>query len=356
MAIFHFYSPSHFEKWDFRNPEKQGIGGSETAHIEMAVRLAKRGHTIVSYSPLPKDTPKIWKDVRWKDLKEANFDDRGIWVIYRSPQIFDKFKVKHPHQQIWLVMQDTQYPQLTLKRALKCDKFFALCTTHVTVTKNNHPEIADRVILSANGIKTDMIRKLKPQVRDPYRIMYASSPDRGLINLLHIFPKIKERISMANLHIFYGFDNISKLADKNTSIDEFGTTINELEHLMAQDGVFWHGRVGQRKLYQEWLKSSIWAYPTRFSETSCITSMEAQALGAIPVTNPFWALKDNIMYGSLIDGDPSLDKLTRLRYVEEIYFWLSKGMREKQRNDMMSEVQQKFNWEEVVDQYEKIQN
>lgn len=37
---FLFYSSVNFEKWDFRNSIRKGIGGSETSHVEMAWRLA----------------------------------------------------------------------------------------------------------------------------------------------------------------------------------------------------------------------------------------------------------------------------------------------------------------------------
>jgi glycosyltransferase involved in cell wall biosynthesis len=371
---FHFYSPSHFEKWSYKNPLEQGIGGSETAHIECAIRLAKRGNTVYSYSPLPDDvTPGTsYKGVLWFDLEDADFKDRGIWVMGRAVKELDNFEVEHKGQKIWLVMQDTMYPTLDEKRAEKLDLFLPLCETHVNHTKNTFPKLSDRIIKSANGIRTDIIEEViklnKDIVRDPHRMMYASSPDRGLITLLKIFPRIREKISNASLHVFYGFDNIEKIVDKNIPIDSLGNTRADLEYLLDQPGVFWHGRIGQRELYIEWLKSGVWAYPTRFSETSCITSMEAQALGAIPVTNPFWALKDNVMYGSLIDGDPGLNGLTQTRYIEEIIYQmtrpfvppLKKGYLQYRRQnsicreEMMQEALLRFDWEKVVDQYEQL--
>src|SRR3990167_1047237 len=49
---FYFYSPVAFEKWDFRNSIETGIGGSETSHVEMAWRLARRGHKAVTHPPI----------------------------------------------------------------------------------------------------------------------------------------------------------------------------------------------------------------------------------------------------------------------------------------------------------------
>ena len=41
------------------------------------------------------------------------------------------------------------------------------------------PYIADKLVLSSNGVRVDLIEELGPQERDPKRIHYSSSPDRG---------------------------------------------------------------------------------------------------------------------------------------------------------------------------------
>lgn len=360
--IFHYISPSHFERWSYKNPLEQGIGGSETAHIETCIRLAKRGHKIYSYSPLPKEIKRgeVYKGVEWWDLKDADFSRQGIWISGRWPQLADHFK-KKKNQKLFLVMQDTYYPSLTKRRALRFDLLLPLCSTHLNTTIFNYPYMKEKIKLFSNGIRTDIINDLPIEERDPFRIIYASSPDRGLINLLKIFPKILQKEPKANLHIYYGLDNILKHMNDDESIDRQGTTPRQLKTLASQPSVFWHGRISQLELYSEYLKSGIWAYPTSFQETSCITSMEAQALGSIPVTNPLWALKDNVTYGSFIDGDPSYDGLTRLRYVDEIVFWMNyedptnlpKYMGDNfNREIMMIKVRERFNWERVIDQLE----
>jgi glycosyltransferase involved in cell wall biosynthesis len=48
----------------------------------------------------------------------------------------------------------------------------------------------------------------------------------------------------------------------------------------------------------------VWLYPTWFSETSCITAMEAQAAGLIVVTSPIAALKETVgPRGYIVEGD-----------------------------------------------------
>ena len=68
------------------------------------------------------------------------------------------------------------------------------------------------------------------------------------------------------LHIFYGFNNIEKMI---RSYPYLAKMKENIEEQTDQNGVFWHGRIGQKQLYREFLKSGIWCYPTEFFETSC---------------------------------------------------------------------------------------
>lgn len=353
MKNFIFVSPVTFEKWDYKNPLEKGIGGSETAVVELSTRLAKRGHNVKVYAPTGKK-PENFKDVKWLDNSKINISEEGIWILCRIPELAGEFPNPHPKQTLYLQMQDVDYSYQLSRRGIdlkvfdNIDYLLPLCKEHMLYTKDHYPKA--KLMKSANGVRSDLINSLKREERDPFRMMYASSPDRGLVHLLQMFPRIRELEPKANLHIFYGFNNIEKMIDQKTPIDSLGTTINYLMELMKYPGITWHGRIGQLDLYKEWLKSGIWAYPTRFSETSCIVSMEAQALGAIPVTNPWWALKDNIMYGSRISGDVNYNAMVRERYIEEVVYWMHNG--DSIRKEMMTKARSRFDWEKVVDQYE----
>ena len=178
---FIFYSPVSFEKWDWLISVEKGIGGSETSHVEMAWRLAKRGHEVITYAPIPDDCPRQWRGTIWKKLEEADFKQKGIWVLYRCPDVLDKFTRKHEGQELWLMMQDEGYGSWNKARGKKVDKVLALCTEHAKVTKKRHPYLADKVVITGNGVKVDLIREveMKSKIkRNPYKLIYASSPDR----------------------------------------------------------------------------------------------------------------------------------------------------------------------------------
>jgi glycosyltransferase involved in cell wall biosynthesis/predicted SAM-dependent methyltransferase len=353
---FYIYSPVHFEQWDYRTPDKRGIGGSEISHIEMCWRLARRGHRVFSYAPIPKNCPPEWRGVKWFPLEKATFKEPGIWVIYRSPETLEKMEPKKNHQEVWFVSQDEWYPSWKPKYAKKIDRFFALCTAHANNILKHHKELEGKVFLTSNGIKMDLIRDIEASgtfVRNPHKLIYASSPDRGLKYLLSTFKKSREFIPDLELHVFYGFNNIDKLIKKDIRMNSFKKMKDEIIPLLKQPGVIWRGRATQAQLYREWLTAGIWCYQTNFTETSCITSMEAQALGAIPITNPLWALKDNVKHGIFIQGDAYSDPLIQARYAAEIVRLASVPQIQNQiRVPMMKEARLKFNWERYVDQWE----
>src|SRR5262249_46634502 len=121
---------------------------------------------------------------------------------------------------------------------------------------------------------------------------------------------------------------------------------------LEQPGVTFHGRMGQPELLREWFKAGIWCHPSNFTETSCITCMDAQACGAIPITSPLWAVAENVKFGVFIEGSVKAE-LTRARFALETHSRV--GSLEQHadiRRDMMQSALEQFDWQNFVDQWE----
>jgi glycosyltransferase involved in cell wall biosynthesis len=351
-----FFSHPTYEPWSWESPESTGIGGSETSHIELATRLAARGHHVTSYAPLPFVGEQDHAGVRWVSCNNTDWSDASaLWIIYRCPEALDLIP---PDVPAWLICQDVDYPTLTAARAARATRIVALCDEHAKYLRKTHPDADDRICVSSNGIKPELIdgtlfntRHASPVLRNPRRMMYASSPDRGLLVLLYIFSRVREIIPDAELHVFYGFQNLDKMLARDPSLS-CADDVREIQRLMQQPGVHHHGRIPQPQLAEEWLKSGIWCYPTMWPETSCITSMDAQALGAIPVVNPIWALKDNVQAGVAIDGDPYRDLLVRGWYVDQVARLMQEPETQADiRREMMPWARERFSWERVADEW-----
>ena len=358
---FIFASTSTFEPWDWTNPETQGIGGSETSHIEMARRLSEHGHVVYSYSPTPGTKPVVGPGgVLWDHIDNVDLNKKGVWVVYRDPDF--AARIPRDGNVIWLICQDVDYNAIGGKLGLNhitsqhLDRIVTLCPDHGRYMKIRHKEAVDKVCVSSNGIKVEVIDDVlnDPPKRNPRRLIYASSPDRGLLSLLAIFQRAREIVTDLELHVYYGFDNIQKIIDKYGEGNPTAQNARRVQKALREtEGVEWHGRIGQTALAREWAMSGIWCHPSIFTETSCITCMDAQALGAIPITTPLWAVKDNVQHGVFIDGDAQRDPLTRARYVLElIRLAQDEERQEKIRAEMMPWAKAHFSWERFVDQWE----
>jgi glycosyltransferase involved in cell wall biosynthesis len=356
---FILYSPLAFEKWDYRNLEKGGIGGSETSHIEMALRLAKRGHEVISYCPIPDDCPVEYGGVMWFDVERANWTTEGTWIIYRSPKALDNL-VSTEHrskQKIWFLMQDWDYSrQWTTKRILNCDRILALSQCQVRNLLKKNPEAKGRIFMDSNGINVERLTALESSqkiVRNPKKIIYTSSPDRGLRAGLLTFKKAYRMDPELQFHCFYGFKNFDKvMADEPSKRQWYNAIKTELLELLKLPGVYWHDRVDQVELYRQWMESGIWLYITNFPETSCISCMEAQAMGAIPVLSPVYAQGENTNFGIQISGEPD-EPLTHARAAMEV---VNLANNETIQNDirkaMMPWARDRYDWEKMVDLWE----
>jgi len=182
--------------------------------------------------------------------------------------------------------------------------------------------------------------------RNPHRLIYASSPERGLEQLLVFFGRAREVVPDLELHCFYGWGPEGR---QNIPYRR------HIERLMRQDGVTWRGRVGQEELWTAYLESGIWCYPTMFQETFCVCACEAQALGAVPIYNPVYALRDTVFTGLALHGDCRTDRLLQMRYAYEIaHLALSPEVQERIRKTMMPEARARFDLERVVDRFEEL--
>lgn len=351
---FYFYTNVAFEDWDYDNSIKEGIGGSETSIVEMSWRLAKRGHNVTVYAPIKKTTKSPWRNVKWLRFEKATFKENGMWILYRCPEVVDKFLPRKKSQKVWLLWQDWDYPTLNKKRIKGVDLMITLCKSHGRYMLDRYPDIPlEKVWLSSNGIKLDLIEEIEKKniKRDPFRVMYASSPDRGLLYALRVIKKSREFEPRINFHAFYGFNNLDKLI-KGKPDSPLAKNKSEVLKLLKQKNVFFHGRIPQPQLMEEWFKSGVYLYITNFFETSHISGMEAQATGAVPIFSPIYAQGENIQHGIGVEGNADDPATIASAAAELVRLVLSSGLEDKIRPDMMKWSRKRFTWDNFVKQWE----
>lgn len=352
-----FYAPVHFEKWNWENSIKDGIGGSETSTVEMSWRLAAKGCDVTVYAPLPENSPNEWRNVKWYPIEQCNFEEKGLWVLYRCPEAVDKIKDKNG-KILWLLMQDWDHPdsqwyggETKTSRIEKLDAIVVLCEAHRKWLVNRRPDIKNKTIITRNGIKDDLIKQIEKEniVRNPKRIMYASSPDRGMLSALQIFERAQEKDPELELHLTYGFNNIDKLIKGGNK--HFQRDKDQCLKLIEKTGAVLHGRLSQNELYKMWFQTAMTVYCTTFWETGWITGLEASAMGAIPIFSPIWAQGENMKFGVAIQGHPS-DPLTIARFANAVVSVAANPQNQELiRKPMMQWSRCNWSWDKFVDQW-----
>ncbi len=175
-----------------------------------------------------------------------------------------------------------------------------------------------RCLVIQNGIHQPYFSQ--SETRLSHRLIYSSTPYRGLRHLPRLFAQVKAKVPEATLAVFSSMEVYAPQIGQVPHGHE--ASVRELEQIKAQfaelPGVEVHGSVRQEQLAKEFLRSRVLAYPNTFGETSCITAMEAQAAGCVPVTSARAGLRETVgEAGFLIRGEPGTKEYDSL-FVEKI--------------------------------------
>jgi len=178
-----------------------------------------------------------------------------------------------------------------------------------------------------------------------HKLIYTSSPDRGLDIALFMWPEIKKAYPDATLDVYYGFDVFDKVAINNPERQEWKRGVMLM---LQQDGINYHGRVGKKELVEAEKRAGILFYPTYFEEISCINAISAQSHGCVPVTMSLAALKETVRAGVLVDGDIK-DKKVQEKYLKELLSLMGDEKRWKELSEKGKKFAKKFYWNKIAD-------
>lgn len=296
-----FFAGDGVEVWTPKTVEKTGIGGSELMLMEQAKRLAALGHKVRVYNSCGYFGSNIYDGVQYYQTnKFQNLECDVLIVSRRADYLSDKYNIQAKLKLLWV--HDVFAINATNELLLKADRILALSQWHKQNLVNFHNIHPDHVIVTRNGI--DLNRFNKELARNRFKCVNSSSPDRSWPILLDVWPEIKKQVPQAELHLYYGFKNWEYAAQSDKGQADLIVYLKNKIQEMAPLGVVYHDRVNQETLSKEFLSAGAWIHPTWFTETSCITAMEAQAAGLRIVTSSIAALNETVANrGVLIDGD-----------------------------------------------------
>lgn len=341
--------------WHPLDIEEKGLGGSETAAWRLAEELTNIGYVVTLYGDF--EQQGAVKDVILRHW--MNFDptkhQRGL-IVFRSAEPFDK-PVNADKVILWL--EDVAGAEgLTPERAERIDYVCGVTEWHKRNIEDVHPWLdSKKVIASRNGIthsffgygheirrlerhreleehdasgideEIGRLRKLEadsaPQREK--RLLYTSSPDRGLDIVLECWPEIKRRVPDATFVHCYSrwWDLVANVSPVSAAHRA------RIEEMSRADGVEKIPAQGQRDLATLMRSSLVWCAPSyytlggmKFDETNCISAQEAQAAGCFAVSANWGALAEVNKAGVRLDGDPMSDEF-REQFISEIVLGLT---------------------------------
>jgi glycosyltransferase involved in cell wall biosynthesis len=342
-------------------PYERPLGGTQSALCYLAVELTRLGHQIAIFNGnlIPSES----RGVHQRHLSEIaapgvskTFD---VFVVINAPigrQLRREARVRvplvlwnqHSHdQQACSLLNDPDERKAWSAFAFVSDwqrenfeRVYSIPKAKTQVMRNAvSPAFAEKANASP-----------QPMTGEAPVLFYSSTPFRGLDVLLHAFPTIRGAVAGARLRIFSGMGIYQVPAER----DEFKYLYDQAR---SMEGVEYIGPVGQSRLATELTGATALAFPSTFAETSCITVIEAMAVGAAVITTRLGALPETTG-GLAYLLEPQADKA---RLAEDFAAKTIEVLSDMQRDpssalerqkERMKYVREKYSWRDRAKEWE----
>jgi len=192
-----------------------------------------------------------------------------------------------------------------------------------------------------------------------HKLFWGSSYDRGLDILLFMWQDIKKKYPDAELHICYGWGLFDQMNANNPERMKWKESV---EKMMKQEGVFDYGRVGKEELRSIRRKCTIWAYPTYFTEINCITALDCQGDGLVPVVcnfthkidgkDVYTALNETVGAGLKVEGHIS-DMAVQEKFKKSLLGLMGDVKQWKVESRKAKKFARKYKWSEIAGKWEQ---
>ena len=271
-------------KWD---PADKSLGGSEQAIVNLASCWASMGKKVAVYGEIPQKKIDGVDYFHWKEFPfEARYKTVILWRGY-GLMCTAPFPLKAKH--IWLDLHDGVIQKQFIEAWIR----YGSVVTKVLFRSEFHKEQfekgmrkplpSSRYSIIPNGIRVKDFSVNRDNVqRNPFRFCYCSCYTRGLVQILEfLWPIIYINEPRAELHVYYGMDNIQEEQFKNG-----------MRMLLSQPGVMDHGRQPMEMIIREKYLSSFHLYLSNSPcEVDCISIRESLITGAIPLISNYGVFK-----------------------------------------------------------------
>jgi glycosyltransferase involved in cell wall biosynthesis len=204
---------------------------------------------------------------------------------------------------------------------------YIICVSeyHKQVLLSELPEsYSNKIVVITNAIDPIIPEPNKFNNVDKIKIIHASSPDRGMIQLLSSLAYIEEDFELNIYNNFY------------PEIDQ------QLHPSLLNDArVNFYGKTPRKIVHKAFASSHIHAYLSTYPETSCLTQMEALSAGCLSVHTNLGALSETSMgYGDMVPAG-----IKPSEYAKHLSAAIKKVKSGFDSGDQISTINTAFSWE-----------
>jgi predicted O-methyltransferase YrrM len=344
--IFCFHADGGFNYWSGKNIYTTGVGGSETYIIEMSRHIQKSGlfNVFVFCNCVEEE---ICDGVTYKPL-DMYYD--FIKLNYIHTCVVSRYSEYLPvtfkgyTENVYLVVHDLTPSCNIIPLDNKLKKIFCLTEWHTQLMSMIFPALKEMLVTLYYGVDFNKFKNDANVMKQPNKFIYSSFANRGLLQLLQMWPQIYEFQPDASLHIYCDLENawVNRVEPK---------MMKQIKKLLFQTyniadkktmNIHYYGWVNKETLSFAWLTSDIWFYPCTFKETFCLTALEAAITKTFVITNDLAALQNTVSdRGILIRGDAT-DETWQKTALETIKKYLSLSTQDLQVKQEL--IEKNYRW------------
>jgi glycosyltransferase involved in cell wall biosynthesis len=362
------YTGPAWEKWD-RKKVDEGMAGSETWAAYIAREFVKKGYRTTVYNDLlaedqndtildpVHDGDKLVGEVMYRHHIKLSEDVKYDVIDYFiSSRTLEPLKLNLHSLRNYVMAHDiwlSSDPNMDIM-PWRVQGYGYLSEWHKQFLMQHHKMPADKMFLTANGLTPPDAWDAVDTYTKKNQAVYSSSPDRGLFQLLKMLPVIREQVPDFNLVVAYGFINWESMCRYKTDVEGL-KFIDDIKRAMDQPGVEYVGRISKKELAKRQMESKVWLFPTWFSESFCISSIEAGMSKCALLSTDFAGLSTTVGSAGIlfpVDGlsrNGEYPESYTTRFVDEAVRLLTDdGYRQLWANKAYEKMKE-YQWDKIAD-------
>ena len=331
-----------FSEWTGRDILTKGMGGSETFVVEIARYVQKSGKYNL-YVFCKTSLEDNFEDVIYKPLEEMfefmNNNRVRHCMISRFSEYIPYVYESHVENLYFILHDISPSGNVIPINKNKLRNIFCLTEWHVEYFLSLFPDFKDITKPFYYGIDIESFEKVNKTEIIPYKFIYSSFPNRGLLELLEMWPEIYNKYPCATLHLHTDVNGVWVNSVAKEKMDKIKNILKEYK-TRGENGlnIVYHGWTNKKDLYESWCSSDVWFYPCNFAETFCLTALEAAVSKTLCISSNLAALQNTVGdRGILIEGNTS-----SLEWKESALYRLFSVLENKKLKDDL--IEKNYNW------------